>query len=143
MWSVKRRKCVLMIQPINLSIPAIGFKDTKETNRINKGQNNSRTALYNAIGISAAAGGLTTLVSRSYTSSFANASVLGLFGSFLTMFFMTPHLIEKINMEKAAKKHLAEPRINQSSKSFTKVAKEHVVPIKKLVQFRSEKTPLS
>ena len=100
--------------------------------------------MYNAIGISATAGGLTTLVARSYTNSFANAGVLGLFGAFLTMFFMTPHLIEKFNMEKAAtKKYLAEPQVTKSSKNATKAIKEHIVPVKKLVQFRSDKTPTS
>jgi hypothetical protein len=133
-----------MIQPINLSTSYNSFKSANVSRARRNPQNNSRVAMYNAIGISATAGGLTTLVARSYTNSFANAGVLGLFGAFLTMFFMTPHLIEKINMEKAVtKKYLAEPQVTKSSKNATKVIKEHIVPVKKLVQFRSDKTPTS
>lgn len=134
-----------MIQPINFSTPHRGFKGSSNANINKNPQNNSRVALYNAIGISATAGGLTTLVARSYTNSFANAGVLGLFGAFLTMFFMTPHLIEKINVEKAAaKKYLAEPQVaKSSSKDTAKVIKEHIIPVKKLVQFRSDKAPTS
>ena len=133
-----------MIQPINLSTSYHSFKSANDSRARRNPQNNSRVAMYNAIGISATAGGLTTLVARSYTNSFANAGVLGLFGAFLTMFFMTPHLIEKINMEKAVtKKYLAEPQITKSSKNATKAIKEHIVPVKKLVQFRSDKTPTS
>lgn len=133
-----------MIQPINFSTPHRGFKGSSNANINKNPQNNSRVALYNAIGISATAGGLTTLVARSYTNSFANAGVLGLFGAFLTMFFMTPHLIEKINVEKAAaKKYLAEPQVTKSSKNTAKVIKEHIIPVKKLVQFRSDKAPTS
>lgn len=133
-----------MIQPINFSTPHRGFKGSSNANINKNPQNNSRVALYNAIGISATAGGLTTLVARSYTNSFANAGVLGLFGAFLTMFFMTPHLIEKINVEKAAaKKYLAEPQVAKSSKDTAKVIKEHIIPVKKLVQFRSDKAPTS
>ena len=135
---------MLMIQPINFSTSHHSFKGANDSNLKKSSQTNSRVALYNAIGISATAGGLTTLVARSYTNSFANAGVLGLFGAFLTMFFMTPHLIEKINVEKAAaKKYLAEPQVTKSSKDTAKVIKEHIVPVKKLVQFRSDKAPTS
>ena len=52
---------------------------------------------------------------------------------------MTPHLIEKIGLSKLAKKTPAgavvKPEIQQK---VATVAKEYAVPVKKLVQFRSE-----
>ena len=119
---------MFMIQPINLSTSYNSFKSANDSRARKNPQNNSRVAMYNAIGISATAGGLTTLVARSYTNSFANAGVLGLFGAFLTMFFMTPHLIEKFNMEKAAtKKYLAEPQVTKNSKNSTNGADDKCV----------------
>ena len=135
-----------MIQPINALTPRAGFRGSNEASRKNaRGLSDSQIAVINAAGIATAAGGLTTLVARSYTNSFAHAGVLGVFGAFLTMFFMTPHLIEKIGLSKLAKKTPAgavvKPEIQQK---VATVAKEYAVPVKKLVQFRSEQpTPIS
>ena len=130
-----------MIQPVNALTPRAGFRGSNETiSRKNKGLNDSQVALINAGGIAAAAGGLTTIVARSYTNSFAHAGVLGVFGAFLTMFFMTPHLIEKIGLSKlAASKPATEAVVKHDiQQKVANVAKEYVVPAKKLVQFRSE-----
>ena len=98
-----------MIQPVNALTPRAGFRGSNDTvARKNKGATESQVALINAAGIATAAGGLTTLVARSYTNSFAHAGVLGVFGAFLTMFFMTPHLIEKFGINKMAAKATTE-----------------------------------
>lgn len=98
----------------------------------------SQVAIVNAGGVAAVAGGLTALVARAYTNSFAHAGVLGVFGAFLTMFFMTPHLIDKLGLSKMARSAQTEAIVKTDAKKVANVAKEYVVPVKKLVQFRSE-----
>ena len=129
-----------MIQPVNALTPRAGFRGSNDTvARKNRGATESQVALINAAGIATAAGGLTTLVARSYTNSFAHAGVLGVFGAFLTMFFMTPHLIEKFGISKMAAKATTETVVKHDlQQKVANVAKEYVVPAKKLVQFRSE-----
>lgn len=127
-----------MIQPISAVTPQIGHRGSRRAyERKNDSLNESHVALINASGIAAVAGGLTTLVARSYTNSFASAGVLGVFGGLLTMFFMTPHLINKIYSAKAVA-----PVVNDISSVKPKVSsvvkKECLTPIKKLVQFRSD-----
>ena len=133
-----------MIQPVNTLTPRVGFRGANQPNGKKKGLSDSQIALVNAGGIAAAAGGLTTIVARSYTNSFAHAGVLGVFGSFLTMFFMTPHLIEKFGINKVAQKGSANAITkNELSQKVAEAAKEYAVPVKKLVQFRSEQTPIN
>lgn len=135
----KRRKCVPMIQPINTLTPRVGFRGSNKMHgRNSKGLSESQIALVNAGGVAAAAGGLTTLIARAYTDSLAHAGVLGVFGAFLTMFFMTPHLIEKIGLSKTSNKTQTEAFVKQDTPKLASVAKEYAVPVKKLVQFRSE-----
>ena len=90
----QNRKCVYMIQPIHANLSEVRFRGKKRNKQI---ISNSQIALINAGGIAATAGGLATLITRSYTNSFAQAGVLGVFSAFLAMFFMTPHLIDKIS----------------------------------------------
>ena len=133
-----------MIQPINALTPRVGFRGKNETYGKAKGLANSQVALVNAAGVATVAGGLTTLVARAYTNSFAHAGVLGVFGAFLTMFFMTPHLIEKFGMTKFAQKTKGDVAVKQDiSKTASNLAKEYAVPVRKLVQFRSDKAPTS
>ena len=129
-----------MIQPINALTPRAGFRGKNETyGKKTNGLTNSQIALVNAAGVATVAGGLTTLVARAYTNSFAHAGVLGVFGAFLTMFFMTPHLIDKIGLSKFANKVKAEvPAKQDFSKTVSSVTKEYAIPVRKLVQFRSE-----
>lgn len=128
-----------MIQPINALTPQVGFRGSNETyGKKSKGLSDSQVALINAGGVAATAGGLTTLVARAYTNSLAHAGVLGVFGAFLTMFFMTPHLIEKIGLSKFSKQPKADTFVKQDVSKIASVAKEYAVPVKKLVQFRSE-----
>ena len=134
-----------MIQPINAFTPRAGFRGSSETyGTKKKAMSDSRAAVVNAAGIAAVAGGLTTLVARTYTNSFAHAGVLGVFGAFLTMFFMTPHLVEKIGLGKVTNKVPVGAYIKpETSAKIAAVAKEYAVPVKKLVQFRSEQLPTS
>ena len=128
-----------MIHPINALTPRVVFRGPEVKNgKRSNGLSESQTALINAGGVAAMAGGVTTLVARAYTNSFAHAGVLGAFGALLTMFFMTPHLIDKIGLAKLAKKPQTEAVIKQDIQKMTTAAKEYLVPAKKLVQFRSE-----
>ncbi len=128
-----------MIQPINALAPRVGFRGSNETYKVNtKNLNGSAIAVINATGVALAAGGLTTTVARAYTRSWSQAGVLGLFGAFLTMFFMTPHLIDKIGLSKLGKKTSAELAVRQDAQKMSNVAKEYLRPAKKLIQFRSE-----
>ena len=128
-----------MIQPINAQAPRVGFRGSNETYKVKaKGLSDAGVAMINAAGVALAAGGLTTTVARAYTRSWAQAGVLGLFGSFLTMFFMTPHLIDKIGLSKIGKSSQAGVAIAQDSQKLASKAKECLRPVKKLVQFRSE-----
>ena len=139
MGVLRERKCVRMIQPINALTPRVGFRGSNGTyGKKTKGLTESQIALINAGGIAAAAGGLTTIVARSYTNSFAHAGVLGIFGAFLTMFFMTPHLIEKIGLNKFSKKSQVATETQYDLSKVATVAKEYAIPVKKMVQFRSE-----
>lgn len=129
-----------MIQPINTLTPRVGFRGPNETysKKKTQGMTDSQVAIVNAGGVAAVAGGLTALVARAYTNSFAHAGVLGVFGAFLTMFFMTPHLIDKLGLSKMARSAQTEAIVKTDAKKVANVAKEYVVPVKKLVQFRSE-----
>jgi mannitol-specific phosphotransferase system IIBC component len=89
-----------MIQPVSAYSPQAGFRGSagaylKQTKGLSS---NSKIALLNAGGVSAAVGGLTMAVSRAHTTNWAHAMVLGVFGAFLSMFFMTPQIIEKASM---------------------------------------------
>jgi len=131
-----------MIQPINASSPRAVFRGSKKPYGIStKGLTNSEAALVNAGGVALAAGGVTTAIARSYTSSWSHAGVLGLCASFLAMFFMTPQLIEKAGLGKLAKKVDAEGAVKDDTKKVVETVREHLKPAKKLVQFRSEQTP--
>ena len=132
-----------MIQPINALSSQVQFRGTHRVGKMS-GVSDSHATVLKAAGISAGAGGLTTLVAKSYTNSFAHAGVLGVFGAFLTMFFMTPHLIEKFGITKFAQKAKGDTAVKQDlSKTASNIAKEYAIPVRKLVQFRSDKAPTS
>ena len=59
-------------------------------------------------------------------------------GALLTMFFMTPHLIEKLGLKKTAQKQQTEVLVKQDTQKVMESAREYLRPAKKLVQFRSE-----
>ena len=94
---IKRRKCVRMIQPVRASNPQATFRGSEKTYRksSNNGITNTQVALINAGGIAATIGAGATIISRRYTPSWSYAAMIGLCSSFLSMFFMTPQIIEK------------------------------------------------
>ena len=128
-----------MIQPINTLTPRVGFRGSNGAYGTKTGiGRDSSVALINAGGVALAAGGITTTVARAYTKSWAQAGVLGLFGAFLTMFFMAPHLIDRFGLSKAGKKAQAEIVMKKDVSKVANTAKEYLRPAKKLVQFRSD-----
>jgi hypothetical protein len=129
-----------MIQPINALTPRAGFRGTHAKGQQTfKGLSDSQVALVSAGGFAAAAGGITTIVARSYTNSIAHAGVLGIFASLLSMFFMAPHLIEKFALNKKPEIFQASTVVKQEAPKTLALTKESIKPIRKLVQFRSEK----
>lgn len=71
-------------------------RDTGKKRRLT----HSEIAVVNACGTSLIAGGVTTAISRNYTSNWTQAGLLGFFGAMLTLFFITPFLVETINTDK-------------------------------------------
>ena len=86
-----------MIQPVRASNPQATFRGSGKTyrNSSKNGVTNTQVALINAGGVAAAIGAGATIISRRYTPSWSYAAMIGLCSSFLTMFFMTPQVIEK------------------------------------------------
>ena len=130
-----------MIQPVNAFNPQASFRGSDGTyGKTRKSLTpSSKVALINAGGVAAAAGGLTAAISRGYTSNWTQAAVLGLCVSFLSMFFMTPQLIERTGLNKIGKKPEADAFIRNDAQKTAELVKENLRPVtKKLVQFRSE-----
>ena len=128
-----------MIQPINTTTPRVGFRASKKAfGKRTNGLTDSNVAMINAAGVAIAAGGLTSITARAYTRSWGNALILGLFGASLTMFFMAPHLISKLGLDKIGKKNKAEPALMQSTKKVAIAPKNNVRSAKKLLLFKSE-----
>lgn len=121
-----------MIQPVNALTSQAKFRGT---NRSGSTVSN-KTAIMNACGIAAAAGGFTTAIARGYTSSFFHAGILGICGASLAMFFMTPQLIDKIGLSKLAKKQNSGIIPKEDALKATELVKEHLKPAKKLAQIR-------
>jgi hypothetical protein len=134
---IKRRKCVLMIQPISSMTPRVGFRGTKGASGDRKFYPTPGVALANAAGLSLAAGGVTTAVARMYTQSWPQASTLGVFGTFITLFFMTPQLIEKFGLKKTVK-GIADDGVTKSEAKKTVDVMKQMRPAKKLVPFRQQ-----
>lgn len=129
-----------MIQPVNNLTSQTRFRgsDGNSLRKHLKVAPNSKIAVMNAAGTAAAAGGLTAAISRAYTSSWAHAGVLGLFGSFLTMFFMTPHLIDTLVSFKPGAKNKAEALAKEDAVKVADVVKENVRSARKYVQFKQQ-----
>ena len=125
-----------MIQPVSAFSPRAVFRGSNKTqSEQSKKLYDSNVALINAGGVSLAAFGITTAIARIYTSSWANAGVLGLFGAFLSLFFMTPQLIESMNKDKKAE--TADVFIKKDSQKIAEAVKT-IKPAKKLIQFRQQ-----
>lgn len=120
-----------MIQPVSAFSPRAGFRGSKQSYGVSPKRTRSEVALMNAAGTSLLAGGVTAAIARSYTPSWGQAGVLGLFGMILAMFFIAPPLVGNTNLLKS-KKNSA---ISGADSGMTGI-KSTVKPVKKLVQFR-------
>ena len=134
---IKRRKCVRMIQPISTLTPRVGFRGSNSSYMQSKGFSDAGAALINAGGLSVAAGGTTAAVARIYTKSWAQAGMLGLFGMFLTMFFMAPQLIEKFGLKKSMAAVAEGGALKQDAIKIAETVKT-LKPAKRLVPFRQQ-----
>ena len=134
----KKRKCVRMIQPVSTLTPRVGFRGSKSSYGMQaRRYPDSGSALINAAGLSVAAGGITTAVSRVYTHSWSQAGMLGLCGAFLTLFFMAPQLIENFGLKKPAIAVAESGALKQEASKVAEVAKQ-IKPAIKLVPFRQQ-----
>ncbi len=93
-----------MIQPINALAPRVLFKgqfdDYKQPTKLNTQQ---KLAFINAAGISTVAGALTTIIARTYTSSWKHAGFFGVATAVLGMLFLTPRFLYKTDINAKAK----------------------------------------
>lgn len=128
-----------MIQPISAFSPRAGFRGSSaQSKKTPQERTKSQVALINAAGTSVVAGGLTTAIARSYTSSWAHAGILGLCGTVLSMFFIAPLLVENTTLLKSKKKHDTTGFAVKEKSIAPLTAKEVIKPAKKLVQFRQQ-----
>ena len=125
-----------MIQPVSAFSPRAGFRGSAKTQKSSQEKTKSQVALINAAGTSVAAGGLTTAVARSYTSSWSHAGILGVCGSVLTMFFIAPLMVENTSLLKTQKKPKADGSVQASSSKTANAVNKALKPTRKLVQFR-------
>ncbi len=127
-----------MIQPVSALTPQAAFRGLSGAYKAKSPRERAEAniAMINAGGVALAAGGITTAVSRAYTSSWPSAAVVGLFGSFLAMFFMSPKLIEKVGLTKASKSIESEVISKSKPEKVLETAKEHLKPARKLVLFK-------
>ena len=93
--------------------------------------------MLNAGGVSAAVGGLTMAVSRAHTTNWAHALVLGVFGAFLAMFFMTPQIIEKTSLNNSLNEE-SSALMKEDGKKLSTAIKEYLKPAKKSIHFRQQ-----
>ena len=125
-----------MIHPISAISPRAVFRGQNRTyGDTSRGISNSKIALLSAGGLATAAGGLTTIIARAHTNSWPHAAVLGACGAFLSMFFMTPQLIEKSAFSSFAKK--GESVTATETQKVAGVVKEGIKPARKLI-FRQQ-----
>ena len=127
-----------MIQPVGALSPRATFRGLNETygKRPSYDRTKANIALVNAGGVALAAGGLTTAIARSYTPNWAYAGVLGLFGSLLSLFFMTPQIIENRGNQSAIKKTDSDKFLKDEAVKTAETVKTKLTPAKKMVQFR-------
>ena len=128
-----------MIQPVSAFSPQADFRGSNGAFlKPSKGlSSNSKIALLNAGGVSAAVGGLTMAVSRAHTTNWAHALVLGVFGAFLSMFFMTPQIIEKTSFNNSLNEE-SSALMKEDGKKLSTAIKEYLKPAKKSIHFRQQ-----
>lgn len=127
-----------MIQPVNASIPQAKFRGSGKTYGMSSksGISNAQVALINAGGVAAAIGAGATIISRRYTPSWGYAAMVGLCSSFLTMFFMTPQIIEKSGKAFNSRAKDADAIAKKEGSKLTNTVKEYFKPTRKAVHFK-------
>ena len=120
-----------MIQPVSAFSPRAGFRGSNKSYGQAKPKASKEIAIINAAGTSLAAGGLTTAIARSYTSSWSHAGALGFCGAILAALFIAPQLVESTSGLKTKSAETAKP----ANKTVAAV-KGTLKPSKKLVLFR-------
>ena len=101
---IKKKVCVIMIQPVNALTPKVLFKGElgNYENPVNL-RVEKNIALINAGGISTAIGAAMMAVSRSYTSGWKQAGLIGLGAAALSMMFIAPRFLYKAGINSYAK----------------------------------------
>ncbi|MBR1776514.1 hypothetical protein IJ750_05530 [bacterium] len=93
-----------MIRPVDTLSPKVLFKGQTDDykNSVSAKETKKRVAIVNAAGFSVVAGGLTTIVSRSYTSNWKNAGFIGVCTAAVSMLFLLPQFLYKsgVNLSK-------------------------------------------
>ena len=122
-----------MIQPIGAFSSPAGYRGFGVKSNTPQERSKAEVALINAAGISVVAGALTTAAARNFTSSWANAFILGICGTVLSWFIMLPLFIEKAGIMSGKKKHETGAIPRDSFK--TQPVMNRLRPVRKLVQF--------
>ena len=93
-----------MIQPVNALAPRVLFKGQFDDykNPVNL-KTEKRLALVNAGGISMAIGAATTIIARTYTSSWKHAGIFGVGAAAIGMLFLAPRFLYKAGINSYTK----------------------------------------
>ncbi len=93
-----------MIQPVNALTPKVSFRGDASVyeNPINR-KMERRLAVLNAGGISVVTGALTTVIARSYTTSWRHAGGFGIGAAAVAMMFLGPRFLYKAGIKSYAK----------------------------------------
>ena len=85
-----------MVYPISVTTPKRSFcgYGNEYKNPVNR-KVEKRLAILNAGGLSAVAGALTTVIARTYTASWKNATSFGVGAGLVTMMFICPRFLYK------------------------------------------------
>ena len=101
---------MIMIQPVNALTPKVFFKGGLESSRNSVSKDDKITsgaeekiALMNAGGISVAIGAAMTAISRSYTSSWKSAGLIGAGAAVVAMTFLVPTFLYKAGINTRSK----------------------------------------
>lgn len=124
-----------MIQPVGAFSPRASFRGSNGAYGADA-KSKRNIALINAGGVALAAGGLTTAVSRIYTPSWGYAGLMGLFGAFLSLFFMTPQLIENTSHKNLERKAGSDVLVKSETSKTAEAVRSKFKPVKRMVQFK-------
>ena len=121
-----------MIQPVNASTPRASFRGPQGTYGNRAKRTTTETAFMNAGAVATAAGALTMAVSRAYTNAWMHSVVLGACGAFLSLFFMTPQLIETTKFAKFSRTAEADVFLKDDVSKVAEAVNKGIRPAKRL-----------